>query len=253
MDENRQMKLSLITVTYNCENTLEDTFRSVQEQKCKELEYIVIDGGSTDRTVEIIEKYDDIITFWSSSPDEGIYDAMNKGLKKATGDYVGFLHADDIFFSSVTMSKIMTELKEHKPDVMYGDLEYVNSTDTDKVIRRWESCVYSPELLGKGWMPPHPTVYIKRDVIQQTGFFDTTYRIAADYDYILRLFMQQTLKFLYLPVVIVKMRLGGASNKSISNVILKSKEDIRALKKNRVGGLFTLIRKNVSKIPQFFK
>ncbi len=247
------MKLSLITVTFNCENTLEDTFRSVQEQQCEDLEYIVIDGGSTDRTVEIIEKYDDIITFWSSSPDEGIYDAMNKGLKKATGDYVGFLHADDIFFSSITMSKIMTELKEHKPDAMYGDLEYVNSTDTDKVIRRWESCVYSPELLGKGWMPPHPTVYIKRDVIQQTGSFDTTYKIAADYDYILRLFTQQTLKFLYLPVVLVKMRLGGASNKSISNVILKSKEDIRALKKNGVGGLFTLIRKNVSKIPQFFK
>ena len=253
MDENRQMKLSLITVTYNCENTLEDTFRSVKEQKCEELEYIVIDGGSTDRTVEIIEKYDDIITFWSSSPDEGIYDAMNRGLKKATGDYIGFLHADDIFFSSDTLLNLMSEFREHKPDVLYGDLVYVNSTDTDKVIRRWESCEFTPGLLGKGWMPPHPTLYIKRDVIQDTGFFDTSYRIASDYDYILRLFTQQSLKFLYLPVVIVKMRMGGASNKSVSNIILKSKEDIRALKKNGVGGLITLIRKNVSKIPQFFK
>ena len=247
------MKLSLITVTYNCENTLEDTFKSVKEQKCSNLEYIVIDGGSNDRTVEIIEKYRDIITFWSSSPDEGIYDAMNKGLKKTSGDYVGFLHADDTFFSSVTLSEVMSELREHKPDVLYGDLEYVNSTDISRVIRRWKSCAFSSALLSKGWMPPHPTLYVKRSVIRHTGLFDTTYRIAADYDYILRLFTQKGLKFLYLPVVIVKMRIGGASNKSISNIILKSKEDIRALRKNGVGGIYTLIRKNISKIPQFFK
>ena len=247
------MKISLITVTYNCENTLEDTFRSVKEQKCQELEYIVIDGGSTDKSVEIIERYGEIITFWSSSPDEGIYDAMNKGLKKATGDYVGFLHADDIFFSANTLTKLMSELKEHNPDVLYGDLEYVNSADTNKVIRRWKSCEFSSELLGKGWMPPHPTIYVKHDVIRKTGFFDTSFRIAADYDYILRLFTQKGLKILYLPVVIVKMRMGGASNKNISNILVKSKEDIRALKLNGVGGLYTLIRKNVSKIPQFFK
>ncbi len=247
------MKISLITVTYNCEDTLEDTFKSVKEQQCESLEYIVIDGGSTDKTVDIINKYEDIISFWSSSKDAGIYDAMNRGLKKATGDYIGFLHADDIFFSANTLTNIVSGLKEHNPDVLYGDLEYVNSADTNKVIRRWKSCEFYYELLGKGWMPPHPTLYVKRSVIQKTGFFDTTYRIAADYDYILRLFSQKTITFIYLPTVIVKMRMGGASNKSLSNIILKSKEDIRALKSNKVGGVYTLIRKNISKIPQFFK
>ncbi len=247
------MKISLITVTYNCEDTLEDTLKSVKEQKCAELEYIVIDGGSTDKTVDIIKKYDDIISFWSSSPDEGIYDAMNRGLKKATGDYVGFLHADDMFFSVNTLKEIMSALREQSADVLYGDLVYVNSVHTDKVIRKWRSCEFYPELLGKGWMPPHPTMYIKHDIILKTGYFNTSYKIAADYDYILRLFSQNSVNFLYLPLVIVKMRMGGASNKSISNIILKSKEDIRALRSNRVGGIITLIRKNISKLPQFFR
>ncbi len=247
------MKISLITVTYNCENTIADTLKSVMEQKCAELEYIVVDGGSTDKTVDIIKEYEEIISFWSSSSDSGIYDAMNRGLKKATGDYVGFLHADDIFFSADTLKRIMSALKVQTPDALYGDLEYVNSTDTDKVIRRWKSCKFHLNLLKNGWMPPHPTLYIRRNVIQKIGFFDTTYRIAADYDYILRLFTQEDIKLLYLPIVIVKMRMGGASNKSLSNIVLKSKEDIRALRSNGVGGLYTLVRKNISKIPQFFK
>ena len=247
------MKISLITVTYNCDRTLEDTFRSVREQNSKELEYIVIDGGSTDRTVDIIKENDDIISFWSSAPDKGIYDAMNKGLKQATGDYVGFLHSDDMFFSADTLKNIMQAIKAGHPDVFYGDLEYVHAESTGKVIRKWRSRSFTPELLRRGWMPPHPTLYVRKEIIDKTGFFDTSYRIAADYDYILRLFTQKDLKTFYLPEVIVKMRLGGASNKSISNIIRKSREDIRALRRNRVGGVLTLISKNLSKVPQFFR
>jgi glycosyltransferase len=247
------MKISLITVTYNCDKTLNDTFDSVRGQNCKELEYIVIDGGSTDNTVDIIRKNDDIIDFWSSAPDEGIYDAMNKGLRQATGEYIGFLHSDDMFFSGSTLKNIVSALADsEKPEVFYGDLEYVHALSTEKVIRKWRSRKFKPELLKQGWMPPHPTLYIRKDVVEETGFFDTSYRIAADYDYILRLFTREGLNSCYLPEVIVKMRLGGASNKSLSNIIRKSKEDIRALRKNRGGGLMTLIRKNLSKIPQFF-
>ena len=247
------MKISLITVAYNCDQTIGDTFNSVRSQDCDDLEYIVIDGGSTDRTVDIIKENEDIITYWSSSPDEGIYDAMNKGLKHVTGDYVGFLHSDDMFYSASTLKNILNAVSENRPDVFYGDLEYVNAVSADKVIRRWKSSNFYPKLLKQGWMPPHPTLYVRKDVIEETGFFDTSYKIAADYDYILRLFSRKGLATYYLSEVIVKMRLGGASNKSIPNIIKKSKEDIRALRKNRVGGFRTLIRKNLSKIPQFFK
>ena len=246
------MKISLITVTYNCEDTLEDTIRSVKEQNCAGLEYIIIDGASTDKTVDIIKKHEDVVSFWNSSKDDGIYDAMNKGLKKATGDYIGFLHSDDMFFSGGILKEISRNLDEHRPDVLYGDLVYVNAGNTDKVIRKWKSCDFYPDLLKKGWMPPHPTLYIKREVVRDTGEFDTAYEIAADYDYILRLFSQRALRFLYLPKVIVRMRLGGASNRSVSNIILKSREDIRALRSNKIGGIFTVVRKNISKIHQFF-
>ncbi len=247
------MKISLITVTYNCEETLSDTFDSVRSQNCEQLEYIVIDGGSSDSTVDIIKQNEDIISYWESEADEGIYDAMNKGLRRATGDVIGFLHSDDMFFSGNTLKSIIEVAEDESPDVIYGDLEYVNAKYTDKVIRRWNSCDFKGSLLKKGWMPPHPTLYIRKQIVEETGFFDTSFRIAADYDYILRLFTRKGLKTHYLPKVIVKMRLGGESNKSVSNIIRKSKEDVRALRKNKVGGLFTLIGKNLSKIPQFFK
>ena len=247
------MKISLITVTYNCAETLSDTFDSVRSQNCEQLEYIVIDGGSSDRTVDIIKQNEDIISFWESEADEGIYDAMNKGLRRATGDVIGFLHSDDMFFSGNTLKSIIEVAEDKSPDVIYGDLEYVNAKSTDKVIRRWNSSDFKDSLLKQGWMPPHPTLYIRKQIVEETGFFDTSFRIAADYDYILRLFTRKGLKTHYMPKVIVKMRLGGESNKSVSNIIRKSKEDIRALRKNKVGGLFTLIGKNLSKIPQFFK
>ena len=246
------MKISLITVTYNCAETLVDTFDSVRSQNCEELEYIVIDGGSTDKTVEVIKQNEDIISFWESKPDKGIYDAMNKGLRRTTGDYVGFLHSDDMYFSKDTLKGIIDVVKENGPDVVYGDLEYVNAKLTDKVIRKWRSKEFESAMLKRGWMPPHPTLYIRKGIVEETGFFDTSFRIAADYDYILRVFTRKGLKTHYLPEVIVKMRVGGESNKSISNIIRKSKEDMRALRKNKVGGLLTLIGKNFSKISQFF-
>ena len=246
------MKLSLITVTYNCAGTLEDTIKSVKEQNCEDLEYIIIDGASTDGSVDIIKKHKDVVSFWSSTEDEGIYDAMNKGIKQATGDYIGFLHSDDMFYSDNTLNEISTALEVHSPDVLYGDLQYVNAIQTDKIIRLWKSQNYYPGLLKKGWMPPHPTLYIKKEVMKKTGFFNTSYKIAADYDYILRLFSKNVESFYYHPSVIIKMRIGGASNKSLKNIIRKSEEDLRALRTNNVGGLLTLIRKNLSKIPQFF-
>ncbi|NPA36731.1 MAG: glycosyltransferase [Chlorobi bacterium] len=245
------MKISLITVTFNCANTLNDTLNSVRKQNCRNLEYIIIDGASTDGSVDIIKNNNDIISYWSSSADEGLYDAMNKGIRQATGDYIGFLHSDDMFFSDNTLNKIFNALESYTPDVLYGDLQYVNASDTSKVVRLWKSNAFHPGLLKMGWMPPHPTLYIKREVMVKTGFFNTSYKIAADYDYILRLFSKHAKNFYYHPHVIIKMRLGGESNKSIKNIIKKSKEDLRALKTNKAGGLLTLILKNLRKLPQF--
>jgi glycosyltransferase len=245
------MVISVITVCYNCVSTLEDTLLSVRKQGFKDIEYIVIDGGSTDGTVELLKRYDSTIHYWESSPDKGIYDAMNKGLKQASGDYVGFLHADDVFASDHVVSWLVESIVDKKPDVLYGDLIYTQANDLNKSVRRWKSCNFKPGLLKRGWMPPHPTVYIKRDVLAAIGFFDLTYKIAADYDYMLRLFSYPNLATVYVPQVLIKMRMGGASNKSVKNLIRKSREDYRALRRNKVGGWFTLLGKNLSKLPQF--
>lgn len=243
------MKISIITACYNADATIERTIKSVLNQSYKNIEYIIVDGGSSDKTLDIIERYSQGISNMVSEPDKGIYDALNKGVMLATGDFIGFLHADDAFASSHVIKKI-AHLASNS-DAVYGDLQYVS--ENDKVIRHWESGLFSLKALKRGWMPPHPTLYIKRELYNQIGHFNLEYKIASDYDFMLRLLSVPNIKVSYLPEVVVLMRVGGASNKSISNIIKKSKEDYKAIKRNKIGGFRTLFMKNFGKIGQFFK
>ena len=217
-------------------------------------EHIIVDGASTDGTVDVINHHINQIALFKSEPDEGIYDALNKGIEMATGDVVGFLHADDLYASDDALSKIAKAFEDPTVCAVYGDLEYVSQQDTTKVIRRWQSNSFNQRDLGWGWMPAHPTLYVRRDWYSKVGGFDISYRIAADYLSILKLFIQPGFKAEYIPNVLVTMRLGGASNKSIKAIVKKSKEDWRALRScgfSVTTALRAITWKNLSKLTQF--
>ncbi len=246
------MKISVITVTYNNQETIEQSIQSVLNQNYKDVEYIVIDGNSTDETLKIINKYRDKIALIISEADKGMYDALNKGIMKASGDIIGFLHADDFYPSDKILEKVEHTFKIYATQSVYGDLDYVSPQNPEKIIRKWKSGKFEFNELRKGWMPPHPTFFVLREVYWKYGFFNLNYKIAGDYDLMLRFLGKHKITTAYLPEVLVKMRWGGKSNKSIKNIILKSKEDYKALKNNKVGGLFSLFMKNFRKINQFF-
>jgi len=245
------LKISVVTATWNCVETVTDCLASVSNQTWPTIEHIVIDGASKDGTVETLEQKRQQLAILISEPDKGIYDALNKGIACATGDVVGFLHADDIYGSPDTLAQVAELFSDSTVDAVYGDLEYVRKSDTSEVVRYWQSCPFTPKHLTRGWMPPHPTLYVRREWYDRIDGFDTNYRIAADYFSILSLFSKPGFNAVYLPKVLVKMRLGGASNRSLSNIIQKSREDYDALRRSGVGGLSALIWKNLSKVSQF--
>lgn len=250
------MKISVITACYNSASTLGHALDSVVSQNYSDIEHIVIDGASSDVTRSILEARPQQQLRWYSEPDEGIYDALNKGIARAQGDVVGFLHADDEYASTDVLSMVARCFTDPSVMACYGDLVYVSQHDTSRVIRYWRSGAYHPSQLKSGWMPPHPTLYVRRELYEKIGGFNTTYRIAADYDCILRLFCyieERGGRVEYLPSVLVNMRTGGASNRSLKNIIQKSREDLWALRSNKVGGLGVLAKKNFSKLGQFFR
>lgn len=247
----RILKISVITAVFNSRGTIQETLDSVAKQDCGHLEHVVVDGASTDGTGEILERNRTRIDILVREKDEGIYDALNKGIGLATGDVIGFLHADDVFADNRVISRIASAFADPAIDAVYGDLVYVSSTDTAQVIRHWRAGEFSRGRLAWGWMPPHPTFYVRRRVYEQLGRFDTRFRIAADYDCILRFLGRGGVVPAYIPEVLVKMRLGGASNRSISGVLRKSWEDYRILKRSGLGGLRALAWKNLSKVRQF--
>lgn len=244
-------RFSVVTVAYNSARTIADTLRSVGEQTYPHLEHVVVDGASSDETLSIVRRYAKDTTVMLSERDRGIYDAMNKGLRLASGDFVGFLNADDVFANPDVVADIARVAAAPGVDAVYGDLVYVDQMRPERYIRYWRSGLYSRSGLRLGWMPPHPTLYVRRSLLQQLGDFDTRFRISADYDFMLRLLGTPQVDVRYLPTVLVQMRTGGASNRSISAMIRKSAEDLRALRKNRIGGVATLLCKNVRKVHQF--
>jgi glycosyltransferase involved in cell wall biosynthesis len=248
------MKISIITATFNSAKHISTALDSISAQTYKVVEWIVIDGVSKDTTTAKIKGNFTGDLKIISEKDTGIYDALNKGIKLATGDVIGFVHSDDFLASREVLSEIARVFQEENVDGVYGDLHYVNKDDTSKVIRYWKSETFKPELLQQGWMPPHPTLFLKKEVYEKHGCFNLNYNIAADYDLMLRIFSDSTLKFNYLPEVITKMRVGGASNRSLKNIQLKSQEDLRALRANGIKNpLKVLAYKNFSKLGQFLK
>lgn len=246
------MKCTIITVSYNAADTIESTINSVLSQDYNDIEYIVIDGNSSDGTLDIIKKYDSKITKWISEKDKGIYDAMNKGIQFATGDIIGILNADDLYASSTVISKIVNKFIYTNSDAVYGDLKYVLKNDINKTIRFWKSGEYKEGKFLKGWMPPHPTFFVKKDLYDQYGLYRIDMPSAADYELMLRLIHKYKIKVAYLPELITFMREGGVSNNSLTNRWKANRDDLRAWRVNGLKpNMFTLILKPLSKVIQF--
>lgn len=247
------MKISVITAVYNRRETVQQALESVFSQSYPNVESVVIDGRSTDGTVSVLEALRKKIDVFISEKDDGIYDALNKGIKHSTGDVIGFLHADDVFEDVKVIERIALAFQDPTIDAVYGDLVYVRHDDLSQVIRYWKSGVFNVATLSRGWMPPHPTFYVRRAVYDRLGVFDTRYRIAADYDTVLRFLAFGKIKVAYIPEVLVRMRAGGISNRSLKTIVRKSLEDIDVLRRNKVGGFWTLVSKNLRKISQFWR
>lgn len=228
------MKVTLITVTLNSEKYLEDSILSVMKQDYANIEHIIIDGESTDGTLAIIEKYKDHITRWVSEKDYSMYDAINKGMRMASGDIIGTLNSDDVLASSDVISKIVTCFQSEKVDAVYGDLLYVDQDDTDKVLRKWKGGVFNKNKFRYGWMPAHPTFYFRRQLLDTCGYYETHFFSAADYEFMTRYLYYYKTSAAYIPKLIVKMRSGGMSNGNIFRRLRANRRDYLAMKKNRV-------------------
>lgn len=250
------LKISVVSATWNCLATVKDCLAAVSDQTYEHCEHVVIDGASTDGTAEFLESKRSQLAVLVSEPDKGIYDALNKGILLSTGDVVGFLHADDMYAHAGVLADVARSFEDPTVCAVYGDLQYVKKSDTNQVVRHWVSAPFDSRRLAIGWMPPHPTLYVRREWYERIGGFDTRYRIAADYFSALQLFSNSEFKAVYLPQVMVKMRLGGESNRSIKNVVQKSAEDFDALRRSGFGpvaSLMALSLKNLSKVGQFIQ
>lgn len=224
------MKISIITVCYNSSATIEDTLQSIASQKNVVVEHILIDGASTDGTVEIIKKHASVTTLVSEQ-DKGIYDAMNKGIAMATGEVIGALNADDFYANENVLEEVAQIFMDSDIEACFGDLVYVAQENTNKIVRYWKSREYVSGLFKSGWMPAHPTFFVRKSVYKRLGGFDLNYKIAADFELLFRFIEQNKIKTKYLPKVLVKMRLGGTTNKNLSNILMQNKEIIAILKK----------------------
>ncbi len=248
------MKISIITVCYNSEKHIKTAIESVVNQTYKNIEYIVVDGASKDRTVDIIKSYGDKITKMVSEPDKGIYDAMNKGFQMATGDYLAVINSDDFYISNDAIENVVNELNKKQTDSLFADLIYVEENNTDKQVRYWKSNKFVKGSFKKGWHPAHPTFFVKNEIYKKFGYFDLSFKLAADFELMLRFLEKHQISSCYLPKPIIKMRLGGATNKNLKNIYNQNIECYRAFKVNdlSVSILYPLYRL-LPKLIQFFK
>jgi glycosyltransferase involved in cell wall biosynthesis len=249
------LKISLITVCYNAEAHIGRCIASVIAQNYPNLEYIIIDGGSDDNTLAIINSYEQneqCITVVVSEPDKGVYDAMNKGIQRATGEVLGTLNADDFFASENVLTTIGNVFAHNDIDILYGDLDYVDFNET--IIRRWRTKSYIKGVFNWGWMPPHPTFYCKRSLFEKYGLYKLDYGTAADYELMLRFMHPTNANTFYLQKVLVKMQVGGLSNRSFQSRLKAWANDLKAMRKNGIMfPLLTLIMKPLRKIRQFLQ
>lgn len=240
------MKISVITVAFNTEKTIADTLNSVATQLYPDVEHIVVDGASTDGTLTVIERHGQRISRLVSEPDHGIYDAMNKGLRLATGDVIGFLNADDVYANSGVFARVAEVMAREDLDALFADAEFFRAEDPGRTVRRYRSAHFSPDRIAWGWMPAHPTLFLHRRVFERFGTFRTDYRIAGDFELIARIFHANTLKYRYLPEALVRMRSGGVSTGGWRNTLLLNREVLRACREN---GIYTNPLMILSKYP----
>ena len=248
------LKISIITVSFNSAKTIKETIESILIQDYNNIEYIIIDGGSSDETINIVKSYSEKISYFISEKDNGIYDAMNKGIKAATGDIIGILNSDDFYPNSFVLSNVAKTFKKYNCDAVYGDLVYVNKKDTTQIKRYWQAGNYNTSKIKNGWMLPHPTFFVKKEIYDKFGLYSTELKSAADYEMILRLLNKHEISVEYIPEIIVKMRQGGQSNSSIWNRLRANNEDYLSWKMNGLNPPILLrIRKPLSKLSQFIK
>lgn len=248
------MKISLITVTYNSSRFLEDCIKSVIMQDYDKVEHIVIDGVSTDGTIAIIDKYKEHIDKFISEKDDGMYDAINKGMSIATGDIIGILNSDDILASADVMTAIAAAFQQNNVDSIYGDLAYVEQENTQKIHRFWRGYSYKRSRFNFGWMPAHPTFYVKKSIVDELGGYETHFYTAADYEFMSRYLYKNRISSYYLPKLLVRMRIGGMSNNNFKSRFRANRRDYLAMKKNKIPFAFLVsILKPLRKLPQYFK
>ena len=247
---NNLKKISIITTVKNGERFIEENINSVRAQTFSHYEHILIDGGSTDSTMNIVKKYLNHFSCVMSENDAGIYDGLNKGIERSQGEIVGLLNSDDFFHDENVLTEVYKIFNEYDVDVVYGDLVYLRK-DCNLVARNWRAGHFKKRSLLFGWMPPHPTVFLRKSLLNTVGSYNLDYKISADYDFLIRLFKTKNIKYYYISKVLVVMRSGGVSNSSVVQVLKKSREDYAILKKNNIGGIFSLFCKNFRKIGQF--
>ena len=246
-------KISIITVAFNSAQTIKDTIESIISQDYNNIEYIIIDGGSTDGTIDIVKQHANSVMHFCSEPDNGIYDGMNKGINAATGDIIGILNSDDFYPNSFVVSNVVKSFEKHNCDAVYGDLVYVRPNDVTKITRYWQAGVYSTSKIKNGWMLPHPTFFVKQNIYKRYGLYDIDLKSAADYEMILKLLYKHNISVHYIPMILVKMRMGGESNKSFLNRLKANKEDSLAWTKNQLNKpIFVRFKKPLQKLRQFF-
>ncbi|HBU29986.1 MAG: glycosyl transferase [Thiobacillus sp. GWE1_62_9] len=240
------MRLSIITVCYNSEKTIENALQSVAMQRGAAVEHIVVDGASTDGTTKILEAYRHQLAHVISEPDCGIYDAMNKGVRVASGDVIGFLNSDDAYSDESVLARVGDAMERHHLDALFGDVAFYHPERPDRMVRRYSSARFQPNRVAWGWMPAHPALFVRREVFQNAGLFKPDYRIAGDFEFVARAFRRPDLRYRYFPEVLVKMRFGGVSTGGWRNTMLLNKEVLRACKEN---GIPTNMLKILSKYP----
>lgn len=244
------LKISLITVVFNAERSISRCIESVLQQTYDNVEYIIIDGASTDETIPIIDQYRHRVSHVLSEPDRGIYDAMNKGIKLATGDIIGMLNADDVFADFNILSNVARAFMQQQADIIYGDLDFIN--ENGRIVRKWRSGFYTLNSFNRGWMPPHPTFYCKRNLFEKFGFYSLEHGTAADYELMLKFMYRNKLPAFYLKTVMVKMKIGGKSNKSFGNRVKALFFDLKAMRRNGIPvPAITLIAKPLRKVMQY--
>jgi glycosyltransferase involved in cell wall biosynthesis len=246
------MKISIITVTFNSAQTLGDTLKSIAFQDYPNIEIILVDGLSNDKTLEIATAFNHLPITIISERDQGLYDAMNKGIALATGDIIGILNSDDFYIQSNVISQVMERFQDESIDAVYGDLNYVSSENEHRIVRKWKSGEYHSERFLHGWMPPHPTFFLRKKHYNEFGTFDLEFKRAADYELMLRMLFKHQLKASYIPSVFVHMRTGGASNSSLKARREANREDRLAWKKNGLQPRwYTTWLKPISKLLQY--